>query len=205
MHCCSYWAQLCQRRQHQRQVCTVCVCGGRCFVQLYSGNESVSLLATTCHQKASLMLSFLSDIFHIFTYYRRLFFSSSSRGTAWQLEFDNQHQPPFPYHLFTVTQQTLAQTCEHVFFLKKHETQRATGGSNIFKFYLPGSQQHPDSAPEVGEDAVTSVVPSPPPPAMTEEEQQELQEELVKVSRDQGLKGSWWFRESRSGVGSDLG
>ncbi|XP_068584635.1 tumor protein D52 isoform X1 [Cebidichthys violaceus] len=46
-----------------------------------------------------------------------------------------------------------------------------------------GSQQHPDSAPEVGEDAVTSVGPSapPPPPAMTEEEQQELQEELVKV------------------------
>ncbi|XP_042363073.1 tumor protein D52 [Plectropomus leopardus] len=44
-----------------------------------------------------------------------------------------------------------------------------------------GSQQHPDSVPEVGEDAVTSVGPSPPPPAMTEEERQELQEELVKV------------------------
>ncbi|XP_023268083.1 tumor protein D52 isoform X2 [Seriola lalandi dorsalis] len=44
-----------------------------------------------------------------------------------------------------------------------------------------GFQQHPDSVPEVGEDAVTSVVPSPPPPAMTEEERQELQEELVKV------------------------
>ncbi|XP_074542354.1 tumor protein D52 isoform X2 [Halichoeres trimaculatus] len=44
-----------------------------------------------------------------------------------------------------------------------------------------GSQQHPDSIPEVGEDAVTSVDPSPPPPAMTEEERQELQEELVKV------------------------
>lgn len=35
----------------------------------------------------------------------------------------------------------------------------------------------------MGEDAVTSVGPSPPPPpAMTEEERQELQEELVKVS-----------------------
>ncbi|XP_041665819.1 tumor protein D52 isoform X2 [Cheilinus undulatus] len=44
-----------------------------------------------------------------------------------------------------------------------------------------GSQQHPDSIPEVGEDAVTSVTPSPPVPAMTEEERQELQEELVKV------------------------
>lgn len=44
-----------------------------------------------------------------------------------------------------------------------------------------GSQQHSDSVPEVGEDAVTSVGPPPPPPAMTEEEQQELQEELVKV------------------------
>ncbi|XP_063755513.1 tumor protein D52 isoform X3 [Eleginops maclovinus] len=42
-----------------------------------------------------------------------------------------------------------------------------------------GSQLHP--APEVGEDAVTSVGPSSPPPTMTEEEQQELQEELVKV------------------------
>uniref|UniRef100_UPI0037E98F9E tumor protein D52 isoform X1 n=2 Tax=Semicossyphus pulcher TaxID=241346 RepID=UPI0037E98F9E len=49
---------------------------------------------------------------------------------------------------------------------------------------VPGSEQHPDSAPEVGEDAVTSVGPSPPPPpppAMTEEERQELQEELFKV------------------------
>ena len=36
---------------------------------------------------------------------------------------------------------------------------------------------------------------------MTEEEQQELQEELVKVSGDQGLKGWRWFRESRSGSG----
>ncbi|XP_035849015.1 tumor protein D52 isoform X2 [Sander lucioperca] len=44
-----------------------------------------------------------------------------------------------------------------------------------------GSQQHPDSVPEVGEDAVTSVGPSSAPPAMTEEERQELQEELVKV------------------------
>ncbi|KAI4818135.1 hypothetical protein KUCAC02_011496 [Chaenocephalus aceratus] len=44
-----------------------------------------------------------------------------------------------------------------------------------------GSQLHPVSVPEVGEDAVTSVRPSPPPPGMTEEEQQELQEELVKV------------------------
>ncbi|XP_039676108.1 tumor protein D52 isoform X2 [Perca fluviatilis] len=44
-----------------------------------------------------------------------------------------------------------------------------------------GSQQHPDSVPEVGEDAATSVGPSSAPPAMTEEERQELQEELVKV------------------------
>ncbi|XP_060915135.1 tumor protein D52 isoform X2 [Labrus mixtus] len=44
-----------------------------------------------------------------------------------------------------------------------------------------GSQQQSDSIPEVGEDAVTSVTPSPPPPTMTEEERQELQEELVKV------------------------
>ncbi|XP_040044930.1 tumor protein D52 isoform X4 [Gasterosteus aculeatus] len=42
-------------------------------------------------------------------------------------------------------------------------------------------QQHPDSIPEVGEDAATSVGPSPAPPAMTQEEQQELQEKLVKV------------------------
>ncbi|XP_054462108.1 tumor protein D52 isoform X2 [Anoplopoma fimbria] len=42
-----------------------------------------------------------------------------------------------------------------------------------------GSQQHPDSIPEVGEDAVTYV--GPPPPVMTEEEQQALQQELVKV------------------------
>ncbi|XP_035476894.1 tumor protein D52 isoform X1 [Scophthalmus maximus] len=44
-----------------------------------------------------------------------------------------------------------------------------------------GHQQHPDSVPEMGEDAVTSVGPSPLPPAMTEEERQELQEELFKV------------------------
>ncbi|XP_028277801.1 tumor protein D52 isoform X2 [Parambassis ranga] len=44
-----------------------------------------------------------------------------------------------------------------------------------------GSQEHTDSVPEVGEDAVTAVSPSSPIPAMTEEERQELQEELVKV------------------------
>ncbi|XP_037330653.1 tumor protein D52 isoform X2 [Pungitius pungitius] len=44
-----------------------------------------------------------------------------------------------------------------------------------------GFQQHPDSIPEVGEDAATSVGASPLPPAMTEEEHQELQEKLVKV------------------------
>ncbi|XP_062265982.1 tumor protein D52 isoform X2 [Platichthys flesus] len=44
-----------------------------------------------------------------------------------------------------------------------------------------GIQQHPDSVPELGEDAVTSVGPAPPPPAITEEERQELQEELFKV------------------------
>ncbi|KAG7237767.1 hypothetical protein INR49_031779 [Caranx melampygus] len=49
-------------------------------------------------------------------------------------------------------------------------------------------QQHPDSVPEVGEDAVTSVSPSSPPPPMTEEERQELQEELVKVRKDQGYR-----------------
>lgn len=50
-------------------------------------------------------------------------------------------------------------------------------------FYLPGSQHHPDSVPEMGEDAVTSVSPSFAPSPMTEEERQELQEELVKVRR----------------------
>uniref|UniRef100_G3NGP2 Tumor protein D52 n=1 Tax=Gasterosteus aculeatus TaxID=69293 RepID=G3NGP2_GASAC len=44
-----------------------------------------------------------------------------------------------------------------------------------------GNLKHPDSIPEVGEDAATSVGPSPAPPAMTQEEQQELQEKLVKV------------------------
>ncbi|KAM4539648.1 tumor protein D52 isoform 2-T2 [Odontesthes bonariensis] len=43
-----------------------------------------------------------------------------------------------------------------------------------------GSQEQPESVPEMGEDAVTSVGPSSPP-AMTEEERQELQEELAKV------------------------
>lgn len=44
-----------------------------------------------------------------------------------------------------------------------------------------GSQQHPDSVPEVGEDAVVVAGPSTLPPVMTEEERHELQEELVKV------------------------
>lgn len=44
-----------------------------------------------------------------------------------------------------------------------------------------GSELLTDSAPEVGEDAVTSVEAPVPPPAMTEEERQELQEELLKV------------------------
>ncbi|XP_030597511.1 tumor protein D52 isoform X6 [Archocentrus centrarchus] len=44
-----------------------------------------------------------------------------------------------------------------------------------------GSQGHPDSVPEVGEDAVTSVGASASTPALTEEERQELQEELAKV------------------------
>uniref|UniRef100_A0A1A8FJ62 Tumor protein D52 n=1 Tax=Nothobranchius korthausae TaxID=1143690 RepID=A0A1A8FJ62_9TELE len=44
------------------------------------------------------------------------------------------------------------------------------------------SQQHPDSLPELGQDAMTSVGPSSPlPPAMTEEERLELQEELARV------------------------
>uniref|UniRef100_A0A3Q0SEE9 Tumor protein D52 n=1 Tax=Amphilophus citrinellus TaxID=61819 RepID=A0A3Q0SEE9_AMPCI len=50
-----------------------------------------------------------------------------------------------------------------------------------FFFCLPGSQGHPDSVPEVGEDAVTSVGASASTPALTEEERQELQEELAKV------------------------
>lgn len=50
-----------------------------------------------------------------------------------------------------------------------------------------GSQEHPDSAPEFGEDAATSIDPSLPP-AMTEEERQELQEELIKVSMDEAMK-----------------
>lgn len=45
-----------------------------------------------------------------------------------------------------------------------------------------GSQGHPDSVPEVGEDAVTSVgAASSTTPDLTEEERQELQEELAKV------------------------
>ncbi|KAM4725141.1 tumor protein D52 isoform 2-T2 [Anableps anableps] len=44
-----------------------------------------------------------------------------------------------------------------------------------------GFQEQPDSVAEMGEDAVTSVGPSPLPPIMTEEERQELQEELAKV------------------------
>ncbi|XP_065326914.1 tumor protein D52 isoform X1 [Pelmatolapia mariae] len=45
-----------------------------------------------------------------------------------------------------------------------------------------GSQGHPDSVPEVGEDAVTSVgAASSTMPDLTEEERQELQEELAKV------------------------
>ncbi|XP_072227034.1 tumor protein D52 isoform X2 [Leuresthes tenuis] len=43
-----------------------------------------------------------------------------------------------------------------------------------------GSQEQPESVPEMGEDAVTSVSPASSP-AMTEEERQELQEELAKV------------------------
>jgi len=74
--------------------------------------------------------------------------------------------------------------------------------SDIFSFCFPGFQEHPDSVPEMGEDAMTSVSPSSPPPTMTEEERQELQEELVKVRRDQGLKRPW-FKESRSVVGPD--
>ncbi|XP_017281053.1 tumor protein D52 isoform X2 [Kryptolebias marmoratus] len=46
-----------------------------------------------------------------------------------------------------------------------------------------GPQEHPDSVPELGEDAATSVGP-PPPPAMTEEERLELQEELMKVEEE---------------------
>lgn len=46
---------------------------------------------------------------------------------------------------------------------------------------IRGAQLTTDSAPEVGEDAVTSVGSPVPLPAMTEEERQELQEELLKV------------------------
>ncbi|TMS18166.1 hypothetical protein E3U43_010492 [Larimichthys crocea] len=41
--------------------------------------------------------------------------------------------------------------------------------------------QQPDSVPEMGEDAVTSVNPSPPVQSLSEEERQELQEELFKT------------------------
>lgn len=52
---------------------------------------------------------------------------------------------------------------------------------------LPDFQEQPDSVAEVGEDAVTSVGAAPLPPVMTEEERQELQQELAKVWREQGL------------------
>ena len=58
----------------------------------------------------------------------------------------------------------------------------------ILLLCLPGSEQHPDSIPEVGEDAVTSVGPAPPS-TMTEEERQELQEELLKVGGSRDYKG----------------
>ncbi|KAM3596918.1 uncharacterized protein V6R79_022882 [Siganus canaliculatus] len=44
-----------------------------------------------------------------------------------------------------------------------------------------GSQQHPDSVPEMGQEAVTYSGPPAPPPVLTEEERHELHEELVKV------------------------
>uniref|UniRef100_A0A3P8WL65 Tumor protein D52 n=1 Tax=Cynoglossus semilaevis TaxID=244447 RepID=A0A3P8WL65_CYNSE len=47
-----------------------------------------------------------------------------------------------------------------------------------------GSQEHSDSVPEVGEDAVSSVSSPTPPTALSEEERQELQEELVKVEEE---------------------
>ncbi|KAF3833908.1 hypothetical protein F7725_025112 [Dissostichus mawsoni] len=61
-----------------------------------------------------------------------------------------------------------------------HNAPRPEKGGCTMEDAETGSQLHPVSVPEVGEDAVTSVGPSPPPPGMTEEEQQELQEELVK-------------------------
>ncbi|KAM6959470.1 tumor protein D52 isoform 1-T1 [Aplochiton taeniatus] len=47
-----------------------------------------------------------------------------------------------------------------------------------------GAHQRPDSLPEVGEDAVNAVSPSPSVPALSEEEQEELREELVKVEEE---------------------
>lgn len=47
----------------------------------------------------------------------------------------------------------------------------------------PGAQR-PDSVPEVGEDAVTTVGPPLPPPTLTEEEQEELRSELAKVEEE---------------------
>ncbi|XP_076157208.1 tumor protein D52 isoform X4 [Alosa pseudoharengus] len=44
--------------------------------------------------------------------------------------------------------------------------------------------QRPDSIPEVGEDAVTTVGPPLPPPALTEEEREELRSELAKVEEE---------------------
>ncbi|XP_063041469.1 tumor protein D52 isoform X2 [Engraulis encrasicolus] len=47
-----------------------------------------------------------------------------------------------------------------------------------------GAQQRPDSIPEVGEDAVTTVGPPSPPPGLTEEERLELTSELEKVEEE---------------------
>nr|XP_023831919.1 tumor protein D52 [Salvelinus alpinus] len=62
--------------------------------------------------------------------------------------------------------------------------------SPSFNVTPPGSPQvtvrargavRPDSIPEIGEDAVTSVTVSPSIPTLTEEEQEELREELLRV------------------------
>ncbi|TKS88246.1 Tumor protein D52 [Collichthys lucidus] len=56
-----------------------------------------------------------------------------------------------------------------------------TRGNHKEERELGAGCQQPDPVPEMGEDAVTSVNPSPPVQSLSEEERQELQEELFKV------------------------
>lgn len=52
MHCCSYWAQFCQRLQHQRQVCTLYVCGVEIWLCAWEGGCTVGMKACVLdHEK----------------------------------------------------------------------------------------------------------------------------------------------------------